>query len=92
MKIIDANRSYRLPEAAALLPSERIAGLSMHPQTLRKLIRLGRISATRRPGGRFWWIRGSELLRYLRETEPPMVPLTTPPHELEMLRSMGVRV
>lgn len=91
MKRIEASRYYRLPEAAALLPSERIAD-SMHPQTLRQLIRTGRIEAHRGPSGRYWRVRGSELIRYLALLDPhPCRTIETSAEDIAALRAMGFK-
>lgn len=69
---IDPHKLYPLAEAARLIPSPR-PGVSTRPKTLRRWHQEKRIKLVARPAGKlkFWFVFGSELLRFLSADERP---------------------
>jgi excisionase family DNA binding protein len=65
------NRTGLAPQFEPLLDDEQAAALlGIHPKTLQRLARTGRIPAHRI--GRFWRYRASELDAWLRRSASPM--------------------
>jgi hypothetical protein len=69
---IDPKRLYSLTEAAAFVPS-CVAGKRVHPKTLHRWRKEGRIKCQgRAAAGKTWWfVWGAELLRFLGAGELP---------------------
>lgn len=72
---IDPARLYPFAEAARLLPSNQ-AGKHCHLQSLHRWRRQGRLAAVRR--GPWWFVWGSELLRFMAAGERPAFTGRTP--------------
>jgi hypothetical protein len=61
---VDRQRLYSLAAAAALLPSPR-QGKRVHPETLRRWIRVGRVKGLPGPNGSGLYVPGTEIARLL---------------------------
>ncbi len=68
MATMKAETTYRLPDAAAIL--------SVHPRTLKRWYRDGRIRLIELPGGQFR-VPGSEILRLLGMPAQPILEAET---------------
>jgi hypothetical protein len=97
---IDLNRLYSFSEAAKLLPSNQ-AGKHVHLNSLHRWRREGRLNAVSRPAGktRWWFVWGSELLRFMAVGEKPKWTGRTPAQRRrdveaakERLRARGYKV